>query len=327
MLQELGDVKVCKVRKPSASAVGASWFFPWGGSARVLNCDWGWYLMELNDPAWRTYWQGEVLRQVQANQDDGIFMDSLSVPNYLGGGRFQPPLPDVDNAFESAWAARIRNWLAWLQTQPLGHYYLVPNASSWITTCDPTDYSAADGLMIEGFALEADQSPYAYEDWQLQMDRILGAVRRGQAIIAQTYAAGDRERLFALGSYLLVKSSHPYLNIDLGFEPEWWPEYDIPVGTATEGATTSIADLYDSANQVYRRDFDNGFVLVNSTSPWDGSGITRTVSLGGSYYLAEPSSGGEVPASGLPTGSLSYRAVTSVVLPPFSAAVLLNSRP
>ncbi|MGQ9554904.1 MAG: hypothetical protein ACUVWR_12410 [Anaerolineae bacterium] len=88
--------------------------------------------------------------------------------------------------------------------------------------------------MIEGFALEANQSPYAHEDWQLQMDRILGAVRHGQAIIAQTYATGDQERLFALGSYLLVKGSRTYLN---------------------------------------------------------------------------------------------YRAVTSVVLPPFSAAVLLNSRP
>ena len=45
------------------------------------------------------------------------------------------------------------------------------------------------------------------------------------------------------------------------------------------------------------------------------------------YYLAVPSGGGEVPVSGQPTGSLTYQAVTSVTLPPFSAAVLLNSRP
>ncbi|MBK9231391.1 MAG: hypothetical protein IPO15_11155 [Anaerolineae bacterium] len=40
--------------------------------------------MELNNSAWRSYWQAEVLRQLQANADDGLFMDSLSVPNYLG---------------------------------------------------------------------------------------------------------------------------------------------------------------------------------------------------------------------------------------------------
>ena len=73
---------------------------------------------------------------------------------------------------------RIDAWLAWLQTQPLGAYYLVPNVGSWITSRETTGYAAADGLMIEGFGLEADASPYPYADWQLQMNRILGAVNR-----------------------------------------------------------------------------------------------------------------------------------------------------
>jgi len=241
----------------------------------VYNCDWGWYLAELNDPGWRDYWQGEVLRQLQTNDNDGVFMDSLSVPNYLGADHYRPTLPDVDAAFESAWATRITNWLTWLQSQPVGNYYIVPNVGSWITSRETTDYSPADGLMIEGFAIEADQSPYNYEDWQLQMNRILGAVNRGQAILAQSYVMGDQERMFTLGSYLLIKGNRTFLNIELDPEPEWWPEYDIPIGAPVEGAVRDITELDPDGDGVYARGFDNGFVLVNPTSPWDGTGVTR----------------------------------------------------
>ena len=311
---------------PGDGVVQESWFYHWpeSGGPRVLNCDWGWYLMELNNAGWRSWWHDEVLRQVQANDDDGVFMDSLSVPNYLGADSYSPHLPSVDGSFESAWADRINSWLSWLQSRPLGAYYLVPNVGSWVTTRDPTDMSAADGLMIEGFAIEADLSPYNLEDWQLQMNRILGAVGRNQAILAQSYAAGAQERMFAIGSYLLIKGSRSYINIDLGLEAEWWPEYDIPIGTATQSAGNNISALYDSSHRVYRRNFANGFVLVNPTSPWDGTGITVDVNLGGTYKMAQPSGGGAVPENGIPTGSLAYQAVSNVTLPPYSAAVFLN---
>ena len=314
---------------PGDANVRESWFYHWpeASSTRLLNCDWGWYLAELNDSAWRTWWQAEVLRQVRANDDDGVFMDSLSVPSYLGADRYNPTLPPVDDAFESAWATRITAWLTWLQTQPLGDYYIVPNVGSWITTRDPTDYSPADGVMIEGFALEADQSPHALKDWILEMNRALGLIAQNKAVIAQAYIGGSQERMYALGSYLLIKGSRTYLNIEVSDIPEWWPEYDIPIGHATESAGTDIANFYDSANQVYRRDFDNGFVLVNPTNPWDGTGVTRVVNLGGTYYLAQTSGGGEVPESGVPEGSVSYQAVTQVMLPSFTAAVLLNAHP
>jgi hypothetical protein len=314
---------------PGDANVRENWFYHWpeAGTTRVLYCLNGWYLAELNDSAWRTWWQAEVLRQVRANDDDGVFMDSLSVPNYLGAEYYSPALPPMDEAFERAWAARITTWLSWLQTQPLGDYYIVPNVGGWINTRDPTDYSPADGVMIEGFALEADQSPHGLEDWILEINRALGLIARGKAVIAQTYVGGSQERMYALGSYLLIKGNRTYLNIEVSDVPEWWPEYDIPIGRATESAGTNIANLYDSANRVYRRDFDNGFVLVNPTNPWDGTGITRVVNLGGTYYLARTNGGGEVPESGVPTGSVSYQAVTQVTLPPFTAAVLLNARP
>jgi hypothetical protein len=313
------------VREWPAAEPPTAWFFPWAGQARVLNCDWGWYLMELNDTGFRQYWHNEILRQIQANAADGVFMDSLSVPNFLGADHYNPALPDVDTAFESSWTTRVNNWLTWLQSQPVGSYYLIPNAGSWITSRDAVDYSRADGVMVEGFALEADESPYALEDWKLQMNRILRLVSSGKTVIAQTYVTRPEDRMFTLGSYLLIRGNRTYLNLELDLDPEWWPEYDIPVGQASESAASSNIDsLWDSALQLYRRRFDNGLVLAN---PEGASTGPRTVALDRTYYQAVTSGGGPVPDSGIPTGTLSYRAVTSITLAAGRAAVLLTAQP
>jgi hypothetical protein len=279
--------------------------------------------MNLDDSGWRSYWQGEVLRQVQANDDDGVFTDSLSVPNYMGYDNYRPSLPAVDEPFEDAWSNRISSWLSWLQTQQVGDYYIIPNVGSWINSRDRTDYSPADGVMVEGFAMEADQSPYAYSDWQLQMNRILGLVQ-DKAVIAQSYVGGDQERMFVLATYLLVKSSHTYLNIAQDTGPEWYPEYDIAIGAPIQNAGSDIDNLYDPSSRVYRRAFDNGLVFVNAQ---DWSGTTVTVNLGATYYLAQTRGGGPVSISGIPTGEVTYQPVTRVTLPPYSGVILLNGIP
>ena len=311
---------------PGDENVQEDWFYhqPQDSNTRILNCDWGWYLADLDNPNWRNYWQTTVLSQVQANAADGVFMDSLSVPNYMGADHFVPPLPEVDEGFETAWSQHITDWLSWLQTQPLGDYAIVPNVGSWINGRDITDYSPADGIMVEGFAIEADQSPYTLEDWKLQMNRILDWTAQEKALIGQTYVYGDQERMFALGSYLLIKGSRSYLNIELDLMPEWYPEYDIPIGAALTPPPTNIDELYDSISGAYRREFDNSFIFVNPTNPWDGSGETLTIDLGAEYALAVTHGGGEIGEDGSVSGTLEYRQVSAITLPPSSAAVLLR---
>jgi hypothetical protein len=313
---------------PGDSAVQESWFYHWpeGSDQRVINCDWGWYMAELSDPGWRAFWQAEVLRQVQATGADGVFMDSLNVPNYMGWDRFDPQLPEIDEAWEQAWSQRIEDWLAWLQTQPVGDTSIIVNVGNWINSRDITDYSAADGVMIEQFALEADVSPWALSDWQLQMDRALNLITQDKIVIAQSYATGSQERMYALGSYLLIRGDHTYINIELGEEPEWWPEYDIPIGSPQQNAA-QISDLYDPASGLYSRQFTNGIVLVNPTNPWDGTGMTTTVQLDGTMYQAMPSGGGMVAEDGTTDARLDYEPVTSVELGPYTAVVLLYNMP
>lgn len=303
---------------PPEAAIDPSWFYALPGQpgARVLNCDWGWYLMDLADAGWRDYWQGEVLRQIAANDDDGVFMDSLNVPNYLGADRYDPSLPAVDASFETAWAQEIDNWLALLQAGPVGAYAIVPNAGSWITSRDPTTYAAADGVMIEGFALWADDDPFTREDWELQMDRVVRYVAQDKLLIAQSYVTSPRARMFALGSYLLIKGSHSYINLELGEEPEWWPEYAIDLGEPLATATEGIAEL--ASGSLYRRDFANGLVLVNPGE------TAATVTLASDYRRAEPQGGGFVPENGIAPGTLTYTTVRSVTLEPYSAAVVVE---
>jgi len=185
---------------PGDDAVRPEWFFPYAGHDRVYNCDWGWYLLEVDDPAWRQWWIGEILRQLQANDADGLFADSVSVPNYLGADRWDPPLPDVDAAFEEAWAGRLERWMDFVRGQFASRYALIPNAGSWVTGRDPTDYGRADGVMIEGFGYDA-WLDFGPADWQLQLNRVLGLAQQGKIILAQTYYNDlPAQRLYTLGS-------------------------------------------------------------------------------------------------------------------------------
>ncbi len=300
-----------------------SWFYLYGGE-RVLNCDWGWYLMNPADSPWRHYIGGEWLRQLQANDDDGLFLDSVSVPNYMGADHYVPPLPAIDPTFENEWATLIEDGIAYSQQGPLAPYHLIPNAGSWVTTRDPTDYSGADGVMIEGFAEWGWASYFELADWQLQLDRILGLVNLDKAILAQQYVdpADVDDRMFILGTYLLIKGGHTYINMDIDLEAEWFPEYEIPIGTPEGGTPATIADLWNAGWGVYARNYSNGLVLVNPTLD------TQVIDLGGTYYLATPNGGGLVPADGdVSIWTVNYTAVTSVTLAPNRAVVLLSTAP
>lgn len=175
------------------------------------------------DSGWRSYWASRVLDEARLLGDDGVFADSLSVPQYLGADSFSPPLRYFVG--ERAWTARIHRFMRYEHGRLRGRLWFIPNAGSWITTRDRTDYALADGVMIEGFAEGGPSSFYAVSDWRLQMNRVLGLVRRGRIVLAQSYLAPSDldSRGFVLGSYLLVRGAHTFLNMDIGQVPQWFP--------------------------------------------------------------------------------------------------------
>lgn len=305
---------------PPEDLVRPSWFFPYGGQERVFFCPNGWYLMNLDDPGYRDWWLGEVLRQLADNDDDGLFADSLSVPNFFGGGIWRPRLPDVDAAFEADWARRIEDGLTALKARMGRRFALLPNAGNWVNGRDPVRYAAADGVMVEGFTSWGPGRLYDPADWRLQMNRILALTGQGRILIAQSYpdAADVEHRMFTVASYLLVKGHRSYINQEFSMAPEWWPEYELPVGAYLAEPPPNVDQLLDPALGVYRRDYEDAMVLVNPGP------ATKQVKLDAPRWNLKPTGGGLVPADGRTPGGwfLSGDVVRELTLAPGQGAVL-----
>ncbi len=298
-----------------------NWFFHWNAE-RVFHCPWGWYLMELGNAGWRSHWIAEIIRQIDANDNDGLFADSYSVPNYLGAWDYDPPLPDVDEVFESSWSDRIESFTSYVTEQFSGQYYFLPNVGSWVTSRDATDYSGADGVMIEGFAAWDGYSPFDSEDWKLQMNRILSLTGQDKIIILQSYLDSPEQeewRLFCLANYLLVKGNHSYINFEYAMEPEYFPEYDIDPGPPLDPLPTDIDDLFEETWGVYVRRYEKGLVLINPGTE------TTQIALEGQCRLVKVEGGGMVGIDGTVDGSLSYQTIDHLILQPFQGAILLLS--
>lgn len=298
-----------------------SWFYHRDGK-REFMAQWHWYLMDPSS-GWRDYWLRQVNQALAANADDGVFADSCSVPNYFGGSAWTPPLPDYDPAFEGAWSRRIDAFLTYVRPRLHGAK-LIPNAGEWVTTRDATDYSLADGVMIEGFSEWAAHHPFPLSDWQLQMNRILFLERRHKIVIAQSYLDAPNDvatRRFYLANYLLIKGEYTYINYFAAQEPEWYPEWSLPIGRPTALLPANIGALYDARAGLYARAYSNGLVVVNpGTAP-------ATLALHRTYYTATPV-GGALPADANISGwHLLYTPVERITVAPNDAAILVGTPP
>ena len=303
---------------PGEQALQESWFYHQLGQ-RVLYCPLGWYLMDVANAGYRQWWSNVVMSQMANNDNDGLFADSFTLPNFMTSTGWDPDLPAIDLDFEAEWSQKLEGFMTYLRGRFGDQYYLIPNIGMWVTTRDETDYSIPDGVFIEWFANEPWEW-YGFEGWATQGERVLSLTSQGKILIGQTESLWSPERrMFAVASYLLWKNDRSYINLELGMEPEWYPEYEVPIGAPTQPPTTLDA-LRDPATGLYRRAFTNGLVVVNPTAQ------TRTMQLPGTLHRATANGGGFVPSSGvLPdTWKLTYQPVTQVTLAAGAAAVLVD---
>jgi hypothetical protein len=167
----------------------------------------------------------------------------------------------------------------------------------------------------------------------LSMNRALAMSDAGKVLIMQPYlkdtpdsATGLLQRGFDLGTYLLLKGQHTYLNLVAGGSPTgayYYPEDTLNLGPAVTPLASDVSQyLWGGA---YRRDFQNGVVLVNpGNSP-------ITVDMGQVYEQVGFSGGGPLSDSSLDGagryvgGSLSETPTQVVTLAPGSAAFLMNA--
>jgi hypothetical protein len=300
------------------------WFWLDATGQRVASSADGKLLMNVTVPGFQSYWLSSLSTQVADGDYDAIFFDSAS-PALLQGecSSADPRLAGTaarDTSFtelgNTTWIEAWQTWISALSTSLAARGIpLIPNTGAFITGWDDTNYGLTPGIFSEGFA----GTGFAESDWQASTNELLLLASKDKIMILQNYLSSPTDvatRLYYLGNYLLVKGHHTYLDYFANGPLEWYPEWNVDLGAPTSAATTDVSKLLSGG--VYRRDFAKGVVLVNpSPSP-------VTVALGKSYELVTPTGGGAVDASGAASGNLSTGAVTSVVVAPTSAAILLD---
>jgi hypothetical protein len=186
-------------------------------------------------------------------------------------------------------------------------------------------YDLLDGVMIEGLGQWGPGSTFSEADWVLQQDRILSLSRAGKIVLGQAYLDSTtdyRSRRLVTGSYLLSKGSRSYLCLEMGSEPEWFPEYDLDLGPATDPLPASAA-AYRQPSGLYRRRFERGVVLVNPTGAPIAVSVAD-VAGGGAWDLATFTGGGAIPTDADVSGmTIGRTPVTDVTVPAHDAAFLL----
>jgi Bacterial Ig-like domain (group 3)/Hypothetical glycosyl hydrolase family 15/Domain of unknown function (DUF4214)/SdrD B-like domain len=314
-------------------------------SGRVGNST-GWDQADIANTAWQQYTLNQVLQNIAATGSNGWFADSFTYG--IGGAGYTGTIPtryQGTNAANPAdwpggidWTDQLANWAHAIETAFANYnaangtdYQFIPNLDARVTSWEPNWYDNAsgvpfiDGAFLEGFGEYTDTS-----DWTFSMNQGLNLTDNGKIVIMQPYpsadpstAAGQQQVNFYLGTYLLLKGNETYLNIDYNGGVQYYPQYELNLGTAVTPLQSNVSGYL--WNGVYRRNFQNGFVLVNPGS------TTYTLNLGGTYQLVQGTGGGpmtdaDLDANGNYTGgSLSYQAVSSITLAGGSAAIFLNN--
>lgn len=290
-----------------------------------------WDINDISNSGFRDYWTTSVIADMRATGAQGVFADSFEA-GISGYG-----VTDPDTRFDGTnpanatlwpngdtWIAQKHEWSAFVEAAFAAtpeHFLFVPNIGAMITGWADVDYSNVDGAMLEGFAYME-----APSDWVLGMNRAMKLTSAGKFIIVQSYPGGSGqqyvdERDFLLGTYLLMKGAHTYINL-AGGGVYWFPEYALDFGAPKSALPADVSTYL--ASGVYERDFDKGVVLVNP------SASSVTVTLPSMMRLAQPSGGGatddtQLDASGNYTGgTVAFANVTSVTLASRTAALLLN---
>jgi hypothetical protein len=313
-------------------------------SGRVGNST-GWDQADITNTNWQQYTLNQVFQNMAATGSTGWFADSFTYG--VGGAGYNNPIPtryQGTNAANTAawpggitWTTQLSNWAQVIENAFTQHnatygtnYQFIPNLDALVTTWEPTWYLNSSGVPIMDGAFLENFGQYSNtSDWTLAMNRALKFTDNNKIVIMQPYlqdtpdsTTGQQERNFYMGTYLLLKGSETYVDIEYGSSPQYFPEYQINLGTAVTPLATNVSSYL--WNGVYRRNFQNGFVLVNPGS------TTYTLNLGGTYQLVQGHGGGDLTAAQLDAsgnyigGSLTYQNLSSISLAGGSAAIFLN---
>ncbi|HEX5910703.1 MAG TPA: putative glycoside hydrolase [Thermoleophilaceae bacterium] len=219
------------------------------------------YAGDFGDPAFRARWIAAAKEQ-SANYR-GIFIDDVNMEVRVGNAKGEKVMPQDPRTGRTMTEADYRRYIAEFTEQikaALPGKEIVHNALWFADHSDPSvrrELDAATHIELErgvnDDGLRGGNGQWSYERFMKRVDYLHS---RGKGVIFDSGADNEADVEYELASYFLVSGGNDGVGTPWRSNPrDWWQGYDVELG-APRG------NRYEW-NGMLRRDFANGYVLVN----------------------------------------------------------------
>jgi hypothetical protein len=219
------------------------------------------YRMDPGNDSWRSYFLTRVLDIQQQKGWSGLFLDNLeaSLSEIQNDGLTAAKYPD-----NASYQAAVRGFIQYLYTNYSQAYNrpMIANIIARSTDAQWFDYlQYLSGAMQERWAVAWSTTSYvSATKWESDMQLAEKTQSQGKYIvlIAPGTQADTNRQTFAFASYLLIsngKASFRYTNSSYYNQVWLYDNYNVQLGSP-------LGNRYQSGT-AWRRDFTNGYVVVN----------------------------------------------------------------
>ncbi len=217
------------------------------------------YFMDIGNPGFQAFWLQRVMKALQENGWDGVFIDNAdaSLVRYKKIEQVPVKYP-TDESFQTAVKSFLSSVNEGLKAKGLFAFANITGLK------DPDvwfDYlQSLDGAMQESFVVDWDSGYRSDSQWEEHLSRMEKSQSEGKHVIcvAQGKQNDTDRQQFAYASYLLIASGNASFRYASGccyMYPWIFDNYAIDLGTPL--GPRSFRD------GVWQRSFSNGRVIVN----------------------------------------------------------------
>jgi hypothetical protein len=226
---------------------------PYGGANFVL--------MDPGNTGWREFFLDRVRQTQDADKNwGGLFLDNVEVTMIRRQKDQKMPAAYPD---EASYQAAVQGFIQYLYSS-----YFKPSGrllyANLVARRDDADWTKhityLDGVMHEGWAIDWPNGYRSPDVWEKQMALAEQTQAMGKFIVLVSQGTRDNQDLekFAFASYLLInqgQAAFRYANSQAYNEAWLYDNYKVDLGVALSGRYLD--------GSAWRRDFANGYVLVN----------------------------------------------------------------
>ena len=218
------------------------------------------YFMDPGNEGFRAFWLERARELQESHAWDNIFLDNVeaSLAKMAKDDRKVAKYPD-DASYQRA----VEGFLNYIRTsyfQPRGK----PMYANIVSVREDPVWDGymqyLDGALIESFATDWEDGYPSRDSWEEELEQAEVALAQGKTLILVGQGTHEDKQLqtFAFASYLLISDGNAYFrytNSDSYRDLWMYDNYNIDLGRP-------LGNRVKNENE-WRRDFENGYVIVN----------------------------------------------------------------